>query len=183
MASDARVNPPLQTQFQFPVTLVFHQPKVAPGVNTERPGWRPHLITASRIWVFWSAVHKSYNQSYAIPNAAENSAVSRKWTLFHLSVSGPNVKAFYKRSSQRTSNSQIYKAYLNFSPTTINPLGVVCHVIDISKSFYSHFNFAGIVENTAITIQVVDNGIQAKVSGGIPENCIVPAFEVWIILD
>lgn len=25
-----------------------------------------------------------------MPKAAENSAVSRKWTVFHLSVAGPN---------------------------------------------------------------------------------------------
>jgi hypothetical protein len=72
---------------------------------------------------------------------------------------------------------------LNFSPTTINPFGVICHPIDISECFYSHFNFAGIVKDTASTVHVVGNGLQAKVSSGIPENCVVPAFEVWIILD
>jgi hypothetical protein len=72
---------------------------------------------------------------------------------------------------------------LDFGPTTINPLGIVGHAIDIRECLYSHFNFAGVVKDTARTVHVVGHGLQAKVSSGIPENSVVPAFEIWVTLD
>lgn len=101
----------------------------------------------------------------------------RWWCRFRLH-SDRKSTVYIEKVIQRRRN-----IYLEFSPSPVNPLGIVCHTVNVRKGFDSHFDLPSIIENTAVTVHEVYDGGEGVVSRSVAENGIVPALEVWVILD
>jgi len=78
-----------------------------------------------------------------------------------------------------------WKVHLKFSPSAIDPLGVVGHEVRITKVLDPELDFTGGVENTRAgwaTIINMDNDRRIVEYGGVGHNGIVPSLEIWVAL-
>ena len=84
------------------------------------------------------------------------------------------LEAAFYRVGQPLIASENQVVYLNFIPGSVDPLGVVCHPIDVGKSLYPHLDFSRIVEDTAGAIHVVLDRRKTIIVGSVPKNRLVP---------
>ena len=74
-------------------------------------------------------------------------------------------------------------SYLNFLPSTVNPFCIIRHAVNIREGLDSFFYFAGVVQDTASTVHMVDDRLQGEIGGSISKNGGVPARKVWVTFD
>ena len=101
---------------------------------------------------------------------------------FHLVASvGPKVSetAFCGRD-QCESWRKMPLTYLKLSKSTVNPLGIIGHTVDVCKGFDPHFYFTSVIEDSTVTIHMVNNWRKGIVRSGIAENGVIPLLEVWV---
>lgn len=72
-------------------------------------------------------------------------------------------------------------AYLELFPGTIDPRRIIRHAVNIRKCLDTHFNFASVIEDATVSIQMIDNRGERFVSRRITEYCVIPSTEVWVM--